>query len=203
MACYWRWQQDLNRAGRRRADRWRLAARVQRLHAVEVVVKGPDDDVLGRELAALPASGFVSGRGACLDSARRSRGCVRTGAAFRPVRSSWRPRSVRAHHPGGDSLVLREVEELHELRRWFGSVGRRPGGRTRPARSGRARTAARRARWRPSGLVKRPACTGSHDPLELLVGCSWPGRPRTHTPATPSGRPDRVGPWRNDRRLPG
>jgi hypothetical protein len=56
MACYWRSQQDLNRAGRRRADRWRLAARVQRLHAVEVVVKGPDDDVLGRELAALPAS---------------------------------------------------------------------------------------------------------------------------------------------------
>jgi hypothetical protein len=171
-----------DRAGRCRADRWCLAARGPAAKGVEVVVKGPGGDVLGRELEALPPSRI------CLWSTRLSR--LR---ALEPrLRADWRcfrsglfesASAVGAGRPtaGGDILVLREVEEIHVLRRSFGSLGRRPV--AEPGQLGLAERERRPAAPDDDRQDWSSGC-GSHGPLQLLVGLLLAGAIRSRAPAT-------------------
>jgi hypothetical protein len=140
-----------DRGGRRGADA-----------GVEVVVKGPDGDVLGCELEPLPPSRIcvwstrLSRLRAPESRLRADRRCCRSGL----VRVRVRGRCGHTHRRR-DILVLREVEEVHQLRRSFGSLGRRPGGRTRPDRVG--------------GVERRPAAPDS-DRQDWSSGWPAPGR---------------------------
>jgi hypothetical protein len=145
--------------------------------------------------------GFVSGRRVCLDSARWSRGCVRTGGAFGPVCSSPRPRSVRADPPpeGTSRCCVRSRKSTCCAGRLDHSADARwpnPASSVWPSANG--------GRPRPMTTVRiGQAAVGRMAPSSCWWGCCWPGRSAAAHQQRPGGRSVLMGASRTDRRLPG